>query len=176
MLIEGLNQHHPPVMLDGGCVRPWSTRPPAPPDPGSRPDHSCFTYERADTSRDRSGCTVRTGAKARGGWGDNFVTPVQPLTCQPIARGRRWMSPSAGSRKGRQRGRLEVSLSTIDRMIRKGGVEVAREGRRVYVRMHGLAYLSDDERLRRSIIREHELERTVGELGAERIRFGASSI
>jgi len=30
---------------------------------------------------------------------------------------------------------LEVSLSTLDRMIRRGELEVAREGRRVYVRM-----------------------------------------
>ena len=28
---------------------------------------------------------------------------------------------------------LEVSLSTLDRMIRRGEVEVRREGRRVYV-------------------------------------------
>ena len=32
---------------------------------------------------------------------------------------------------------LEISLSTLDRQIRKGEVEVLREGRRVYVRMHG---------------------------------------
>ena len=32
---------------------------------------------------------------------------------------------------------LEISLSTLDRKIRNGEVEVAREGRRVYVRMHG---------------------------------------
>ena len=72
MLIEGLNQHHPPAMLDGGWVRPRSTRPPAPPDRDSRPNRSCFTYERADTSPDRSGCTVRTGAKERDRWGDNL--------------------------------------------------------------------------------------------------------
>ena len=59
---------------------------------------------------------------------------------------------------------LEVSLSTVDRMIRRGEVEVRREGRRVYVRMHGPEYLSDEELLRRSIAREDELQRTVREL------------
>ena len=59
---------------------------------------------------------------------------------------------------------LEVSLSTLDRMIRRGEVEVRRDGRRVFVRMHGSEYLSDDELLRRAIVRENELERTVREL------------
>ena len=58
---------------------------------------------------------------------------------------------------------LEVSLSTLDRMIRKGEVKVRREGRRVYVRMEG-EYVSDDELLRRSIVREDELQRTVREM------------
>ncbi len=59
---------------------------------------------------------------------------------------------------------LEVSLSTLDRKIRQGEVEVRREGRRVYVRMEGPEYLSDEELLRRAVAREHELERTVREL------------
>ena len=59
---------------------------------------------------------------------------------------------------------LEISLSTLDRKIRVGEVEVRREGRRVYVRMHGPEYLSDEELLRRAIAREKELERTVREL------------
>ena len=59
---------------------------------------------------------------------------------------------------------LEISLSTLDRMIRRGEVEVRRERRRVYVRMHGPEYLSDEELLRRAIAREDELERTVREL------------
>ena len=59
---------------------------------------------------------------------------------------------------------LEISLSTLDRMIRRGEVEVRREGRRVYVRMHGPEYLSDEELLRRAIAREKDLERTVREL------------
>ena len=58
---------------------------------------------------------------------------------------------------------LEVSLSTLDRKIRQGEVEVRREGRRVFVRMVG-EYISDEELLRRAIAREHELERTVREL------------
>ena len=59
---------------------------------------------------------------------------------------------------------LEISLSTLDRMIRKGEVEVVREGRRVYVRMHGPEYLSEEDLLRRAIAREDELERTVRQL------------
>ena len=59
---------------------------------------------------------------------------------------------------------LEVSLSTLDRKIRTGEIEVAREGRRVYVRMEGPEYLSDGELLHRSIAREKELQRTVREL------------
>ena len=58
---------------------------------------------------------------------------------------------------------LEVSLSTLDRKIRTGEVEVRREGRRVYVRMEG-EYITDEELLRLAIIREDELERTVREL------------
>lgn len=59
---------------------------------------------------------------------------------------------------------LEISLSTLDRKIRRGEIEVAREGRRVYVRMHGPEHLSDGELLHRSIAREDALERTVREL------------
>ena len=59
---------------------------------------------------------------------------------------------------------LEISLSTLDRKIRKGEVEVVREGRRVYVRMHGPEYMSDEELLRRSLVREDKLQRTVWEL------------
>ena len=70
----------------------------------------------------------------------------------------RWVSKAEAARE------LEISLSTLDRMIRKGGVEVAREGRRVYVRMHRPAYLSDEELLRRAMIRADDLERTVREL------------
>ena len=70
----------------------------------------------------------------------------------------RWVSKAEAAEE------LEISLSTLDRMIRRGEVEVAREGRRVYVRMYGPEYLSDEELLRRSIAREEELRRTVSEL------------
>ena len=49
-------------------------------------------------------------------------------------------------------------------MIRKGEVETVREGRRVYVRMLGPEDPSDEELLRRAIVREDELQRTVREL------------
>ena len=58
---------------------------------------------------------------------------------------------------------MEVSLATLDRKIRTGEVEVRREGRRVYVRMEG-EYITDEELLRRAMIRQDELERTVREL------------
>lgn len=58
---------------------------------------------------------------------------------------------------------LEVSLSTLDRKIRTGEVEVRRERRRVYVRMVG-EYITDEELLDRAIVRQDELERTVREL------------
>ena len=70
----------------------------------------------------------------------------------------RWVSKSEAAEE------LEVSMSTLDRMIRRGEVEVRREGRRVYVRMEGPEYVSDGELLRRSIAREEELQRTVREL------------
>ena len=70
----------------------------------------------------------------------------------------RWVSKAEAAEE------LEVSMSTLDRMIRRGEVEVRREGRRVYVRMEGPEYVSDDELLRRAAAREHELERTVREL------------
>ncbi len=70
----------------------------------------------------------------------------------------RWVSKSEAAEE------LEVSMSTLDRMIRRGEVEVRREGRRVYVRMEGPEYLSDEELLYRSLAREEELQRTVREL------------
>ena len=48
-----------------------------------------------------------------------------------MAEGVRWVSKVKAARE------LEVSISTLDRMIRKGEVEVRREGRRVYVRLEG---------------------------------------
>ena len=68
---------------------------------------------------------------------------------QPV----RWVTKAEAAEE------MDISLSTLDRMIRKGEVEVSRERRRVYVRMEGPAYLSDAELLRRAIARERELER-----------------
>ena len=70
----------------------------------------------------------------------------------------RWVTKAEAAQE------LEVSLSTLDRKIRSGEIEAVREGRRVYVRMHGTEYLSDEELLRRAIAREDELQRTVREL------------
>ena len=67
----------------------------------------------------------------------------------------RWVSKAEAARE------LEVSISTLDRVIRRGEIEVRREGRRVYVRLEGPEYVSDDELLRRSLAREDKLQRTV---------------
>ena len=69
----------------------------------------------------------------------------------------RWVSKAEAAEE------LEVSLSTLDRMIRRGEVNVRREGRRVFVRMKG-EYITDEELLRRSVAREEELQRAVREL------------
>ena len=66
--------------------------------------------------------------------------------------------------KGEAARELEVSLSTLDLMIRKGEVEVAREGRRVYVKLVGPRYPSDRELLRQARTRVELLERRVGEV------------
>ena len=73
--------------------------------------------------------------------------------------------------KGEAARELEVSLSTLDRMIRKGEVEVGREGRRVYVKLPGPRYPSDRELLRQARARVEQLERTVGELTEEADRL-----
>ena len=70
----------------------------------------------------------------------------------------RWVTKADAVRE------LEVSISTLDRMIRKGEVEVRREGRRVYVRLEGPEHVSDDELLRRALDREEKLQRTVWKL------------
>ncbi len=75
-----------------------------------------------------------------------------------MAEGVRWVTKADAVRE------LEVSVSTLDRMIRRGEVEVRREGRRVYVRLEGPEYVSDEELLRRAIVREDKLQRTVWEL------------
>ncbi len=73
--------------------------------------------------------------------------------------------------KGEAARELEVSLSTLDRMIRKGEVEVEREGRRVYVKLPGPSYPSDRELLRKAKARVEQLERTVGNLADEADRL-----
>ena len=70
----------------------------------------------------------------------------------------RWVTKAEAVRE------MEVSVSTLDRMIRRGEIEVRREGRRVYVRMEGPEYVSDDELLRRFLVREDKLQRIVWEL------------
>ena len=70
----------------------------------------------------------------------------------------RWVTKGEAARE------MEISLSTLDRRIRSGEIEVRREGRRIYVRMEGPEYVGDDELLRRSLGREDKLQRTVWEL------------
>ena len=70
----------------------------------------------------------------------------------------RWVTKAEAVRE------MEISVSTLDRMIRRGEIKVRREGRRVYVRLEGPEYVSDDELLRRSLVREDKLQRTVWEL------------
>ena len=96
--------------------------------------------------------TVRPGAS-----GDVSANSEENAIEEPV----RWVSKAEAAQE------LDISLSTLDRKIRKGEIEVAREGRRVYVRMHGPEYLSDDELLRRAFNREDELKRTVRELERE---------
>ena len=70
----------------------------------------------------------------------------------------RWVTKAEAVRE------MEVSVSTLDRMIRRGEIKVRREGRRVYVRLEGPEYVSDDELLRRSLAQEDKLQRRVWEL------------
>ena len=70
----------------------------------------------------------------------------------------RWATKAEAARE------LAMSLSTLDRRISRGEIEVRRKGRRVYVRMEGPGFVSVEELLRWANVREHELERTVREL------------
>ena len=70
----------------------------------------------------------------------------------------RWVAKAEAARE------LEVSISTLDRMIRRDEVDVRREGRRVYVRMEGPERVSDEELLRRALAREGKLQRRLLEL------------
>jgi hypothetical protein len=60
-------------------------------------------------------------------------------------------------------------------MIRRGEVEVRREGRRVYVRMHGPEYLSDDELLGRAFNKVDDLELRASKLERDEAREAASA-
>ena len=73
--------------------------------------------------------------------------------------------------KGEAARELKVSLSTLDRMIRKGEVAVERKGRRVYVKLPGPRCPSDRELLRQARARAERLERTVRELAGEADRL-----
>lgn len=55
---------------------------------------------------------------------------------------RRWVTKDQATRE------LSISLSTLDRMIRRGDVEVCRRGRRVYVRVDGPEPPSEQELLK----------------------------
>ena len=72
-----------------------------------------------------------------------------------------WVDKSEAARE------LEVSLSTLDRMIRKAELEVKRQGRRVYVKLPGPRYPSDRELLRQARTQIERLERVVDELVGE---------
>ena len=69
--------------------------------------------------------------------------------------------------KGEAARELEVSLSNLDRMIRKGELEVVREGRKVYVKLPGPPCPSNRELLRQAMAMVERLERTVRELSDE---------
>ena len=86
------------------------------------------------------------------------------MTCRLTGQRQKWEPAVHWVTKAEAAEELEISLSTLDRKIRSGEIEVVREGRRVYVRMRGSEYLSDEELLRRADARERELQRTVREL------------
>ena len=69
----------------------------------------------------------------------------------------RWVAKADAARE------METSISTLDRMIRRGEIEVRREGRRVYVGMEGPERVSDEELLRHALDREGKLGRRLWE-------------
>ncbi|MYA50298.1 MAG: hypothetical protein F4Y25_06135 [Chloroflexi bacterium] len=81
----------------------------------------------------------------------------------------RWVSKDVAARE------LEVSLSTLDRKIRNGEVEVLREGRRVYVQVDGPEYLSDEELLPRAKDRTGRTGGCGAAVGAHRVGVGAGA-
>ena len=79
----------------------------------------------------------------------------------------RWVTKAEAAQE------LEMSLSTP--WTGRSGRERSRflrEGRRVYVRMHGAELMSDEELLERTIANLDESERTSSELERERTRPG----
>ena len=70
----------------------------------------------------------------------------------------RWVAKAEAAQE------MEVSISTLDRMILGGEVEVRREGRRVYVRIEGPERVSDEDLLHRALDREGKLGRRLLEL------------
>lgn len=70
----------------------------------------------------------------------------------------RWVSKSEAAAA------LDISLSTLDRMIRRGEVAVRREGRRVYVQVKASENVDHDDLLLRAVAREEELQRMVREM------------
>lgn len=97
----------------------------------------------------------------------NEIAFYHPMTGGDVSadrRGKAMDEPVRWVTKAEAAEELEISLSTLDRKIRRGEIEVVREGRRVFVRMQGPEYLSNEELLLRSIAREEELQRTVRKL------------
>ena len=78
----------------------------------------------------------------------------------------RWVTKAEAARE------LDMSLSTLDRRIRRGEIEVRREGRRVYVRLEGPEYVSDDELLCRALAREDKLQQRLWELDGRASELG----
>ena len=72
-----------------------------------------------------------------------------------------WVSKAKAARE------LAISLLTLDRTIRKGELEVAREGRRVYARMHWPEHLTDEERLHRAVDERERTMRALARRAAE---------
>ena len=129
-----------------------------------RPNHPCFSYETGLTCRlTDQGQKWEAALKYRVTLG-TFRTPDATADVSADRRRKAMDEPVRWVTKAEAAEELEISFSTLDRMVRKGEVEVRREGRRVFVRMEGPEYISDEELLRRAVAREQELERTVQEM------------
>ena len=143
-----------------------------------RPNHPCFSYETELTCRlTGQGAKWEAVLKYRVS-PSTFCTPDTTADVSADRRGKAMDEPVRWVTKAEAAEELEISFSTLDRMIRKGEVEVRREGRRVFVRMQGPDYLSDAELLRRAVAREQELERTVRQLeqNVSELKLSASEL